>query len=124
MSEGTELVQDESVQGTEISPEQVEAKQSEGPKEGDAVLFSSEASKPNIKVKWAVAQNTIFKRPNGDSGPVQWLCVDEVALEAAGGDFYKVKYAGVAIFKAPRVLEIPDLTEEEKAAAEASKAQA
>ncbi len=129
MSESIETVVDEVSPGqfAEAAPAEAVAEEQkvaeqkvEGPKEGDAVLVSAEAGKPNVKVKWFKAENTLFRRPNGESGPVQWLCADEGSLEAAGNDPYAVKYAGVAIFRAPRVIDIPDLTAEEKAAAEAA----
>lgn len=128
MSESIETVVDEVAPGqfaeaapaAEAAPTEQAQAQVEGPKEGDAVLVSAEAGKPNVKVKWFKAENTLFRRPGGESGPVQWLCADEGSLEAAGNDPYAVKYAGVAIFRAPRVIDIPDLTAEEKAAAEAA----
>jgi hypothetical protein len=116
MSESNETVVEEVAPGQFAEAVQTEAPVAEapvaeaaaveGPKEGELILFTDKA-KSSQSLKWGKAANTLFRRPDGTQGPVQWLCADTAEWEAAGSDFYALKYAGVAKFQPPRIIDIP-----------------
>ena len=82
------------------------------PKTGEIVVYSSAAPMAR-ESRWFACVNTVFKRPNGQSGPVDWICVTPEELDAAGGDPFKVPLVSFIVFQEPppqRVIELPDPT--------------
>lgn len=81
------------------------------PKTGEIVLHTAGAL-TSRNARWFATANVEFKRPSGQAGPVDWLCLSPEELSEANNDPFAAKYVNFAVYQEPppvRVIEIPDL---------------